>query len=217
MTMDSEHAEIIHETDVLVLGSDAAGCGAAIRLEERFMRLSDSLTGRLRSDTPLFTEGLVNAAVLFHIGAISFLGSFDVSPPPPAEKRNSVAAATLSFGVGRETEVAGVKQASTTADQAPPRQSTGANLFYPALTSLAVPDPMNNFKIALHPPEQALLIGRRQNMPPKHSPVEGNGLVIGRKTSASQNSHAASGPVPPPVHKAEAGPCPPVTLMPNTA
>ncbi len=52
-------------------------CGEAIRLEERFMRLSDSLKGRLRSDNPLFTEGLVNAAVLFCIGAMSFLGSFD--------------------------------------------------------------------------------------------------------------------------------------------
>lgn len=52
-------------------------CGESIRLEERFMRLSDRLRGRLRSDNPLFTEGLVNAAVLFCIGAMSFLGSFD--------------------------------------------------------------------------------------------------------------------------------------------
>ncbi len=52
-------------------------CGEAIRLEERFMRLSDRLKGRLRSDNPLFTEGLVNAVVLFCIGAMSFLGSFD--------------------------------------------------------------------------------------------------------------------------------------------
>lgn len=52
-------------------------CGESMRLEERFMRLSDRLRGRLRSDNPLFTEGLVNAAVLFCIGAMSFLGSFD--------------------------------------------------------------------------------------------------------------------------------------------
>lgn len=52
-------------------------CGESMRLEERFQRLSDRLRGRLRSDNPLFTEGLVNAAVLFCIGAMSFLGSFD--------------------------------------------------------------------------------------------------------------------------------------------
>ena len=52
-------------------------CGEALKLEERFMRLSDRLKKRLRSGNPLFTEGLVNATVLFCIGAMSFLGSFD--------------------------------------------------------------------------------------------------------------------------------------------
>ena len=52
-------------------------CGEALKLEDRFMRLSDRLKKRLRSGNPLFTEGLVNATVLFCIGAMSFLGSFD--------------------------------------------------------------------------------------------------------------------------------------------
>lgn len=52
-------------------------CGEALRLEERFMHLSERLKGALRSGNPRFTEGLVNAAVLFCIGAMSILGSFD--------------------------------------------------------------------------------------------------------------------------------------------
>ena len=52
-------------------------CGEAVKLEERFMRMSDRLRDRLHSDNPLFTEGLVNAAVLFCIGAMAILGSFD--------------------------------------------------------------------------------------------------------------------------------------------
>ena len=38
MTMESEHAEITHETDVLVLGSGAAGCGAAMAAAEQGVR-----------------------------------------------------------------------------------------------------------------------------------------------------------------------------------
>lgn len=52
-------------------------CGEAVKLEERFMRMSDRLKSRLHSDNPLFTEGLVNATVLFCIGAMAILGSFD--------------------------------------------------------------------------------------------------------------------------------------------
>ncbi|MCH5277826.1 MAG: DUF554 domain-containing protein [Desulfovibrionaceae bacterium] len=52
-------------------------CGEAIRLEERLMRISDRLKTRLHSNNPLFTEGLVNATVLFCIGAMAILGSFD--------------------------------------------------------------------------------------------------------------------------------------------
>lgn len=52
-------------------------CGEAARLEERFMRMSDRLKNRLHSKNPLFTEGLINATVLFCIGAMAILGSFD--------------------------------------------------------------------------------------------------------------------------------------------
>lgn len=52
-------------------------CGETIGLEERLMRLSDRLKSRLHSDNPLFTAGLVNATVLFCIGAMAILGSFD--------------------------------------------------------------------------------------------------------------------------------------------
>lgn len=52
-------------------------CGEALDLEGRFMRLSDRLKNRLRSANPRFTEGMINATVLFCIGAMSIVGSFD--------------------------------------------------------------------------------------------------------------------------------------------
>lgn len=51
--------------------------GELLRLEDRFLALGDRLKARLRSGNPKFTEGLVNAAVLFCIGAMAILGSFD--------------------------------------------------------------------------------------------------------------------------------------------
>lgn len=52
-------------------------CGEALNLEVRFIRWSDGLKSRLRSANPRFTEGMINATVLFCIGAMSILGSFD--------------------------------------------------------------------------------------------------------------------------------------------
>ncbi|WP_428568978.1 MAG: DUF554 domain-containing protein [Solidesulfovibrio sp. DCME] len=45
---------------------------------ERFMaRAGDALKTRLRSDNALFTDGLVNATVIFCTGTMAILGSFD--------------------------------------------------------------------------------------------------------------------------------------------
>lgn len=52
-------------------------CGELLRLEDRFLGLGDRLKARLKSGNPRFTEGLVNAAVLFCIGAMAIVGSFD--------------------------------------------------------------------------------------------------------------------------------------------
>lgn len=51
--------------------------GELLRLEDRFLALGDRLKARLQSRNPRFTEGLVNAAVLFCIGAMAIVGSFD--------------------------------------------------------------------------------------------------------------------------------------------
>ena len=55
----------------IVIGSVA---GEMIGLEARLIRVGDWLKGRLN---PLFTEGMVNASVLFCIGAMAIIGSFD--------------------------------------------------------------------------------------------------------------------------------------------
>ncbi len=59
----------------IVIGSAAAG--EALKLESRLMRVGDILKARLRSSNPLFTDGMVNASVLFCIGAMAIVGSFD--------------------------------------------------------------------------------------------------------------------------------------------
>ena len=55
----------------IVIGSVA---GEMIGLEARLIRVGDWLKGRLKSSNPLFTEGMVNASVLFCIGAMTFVG-----------------------------------------------------------------------------------------------------------------------------------------------
>ena len=49
----------------------------SIVIEARLIRVGDWLKGRLKSSNPLFTEGMVNASVLFCIGAMAIIGSFD--------------------------------------------------------------------------------------------------------------------------------------------
>ncbi len=51
--------------------------GALLRFEDVFLQGGERLKQRLRSKNPQFTEGMVNAAVLFCIGAMAILGSFD--------------------------------------------------------------------------------------------------------------------------------------------
>lgn len=58
----------------IVIGS---AVGEALKLESRLMRVGDVLKARLRSSNPLFTDGMVNASVLFCIGAMAIVGSFD--------------------------------------------------------------------------------------------------------------------------------------------
>lgn len=58
----------------IVIGS---AIGEALKLESRLMRVGDLLKARLRSSNPLFTDGMVNASVLFCIGAMAIVGSFD--------------------------------------------------------------------------------------------------------------------------------------------
>ena len=58
----------------IVIGSVA---GEMIGLEARLIRVGDRLKGRLKSSNPQFTEGMVNASVLFCIGAMAIIGSFD--------------------------------------------------------------------------------------------------------------------------------------------
>lgn len=51
--------------------------GEALRLEDRIRSLGDSLKARLHSSNPRFTEGLLNSSVIFCIGAMGILGSFE--------------------------------------------------------------------------------------------------------------------------------------------
>ena len=51
--------------------------GELLRLEARLVRVGDWLKQRLKSSNPLFTDGMVNASVLFCIGAMAIIGSFD--------------------------------------------------------------------------------------------------------------------------------------------
>ena len=65
---------LLTQNPLIVIGSVA---GEMIGLEARLIRVGDWLKGRLKSSNPLFTEGMVNASVLFCIGAMAIIGSFD--------------------------------------------------------------------------------------------------------------------------------------------
>jgi uncharacterized membrane protein YqgA involved in biofilm formation len=51
--------------------------GELLRLEELFQRLALRLKGMIRSTNPLFTDGFISASLIFCIGAMSIVGSFD--------------------------------------------------------------------------------------------------------------------------------------------
>lgn len=58
----------------IVFGSSL---GAELGIEDRLLRGGDCLKRALKSKNPRFTEGMVNASVLFCVGAMAILGSFD--------------------------------------------------------------------------------------------------------------------------------------------
>ncbi|WP_176724208.1 DUF554 domain-containing protein [Desulfoplanes formicivorans] len=51
--------------------------GELLRLEELFERLALCLKGMIRSKNPLFTDGFISASLIFCIGAMAIVGSFD--------------------------------------------------------------------------------------------------------------------------------------------
>ena len=64
---------------VLVILSIVSGSilGEILRLEDRLLHFGDWLKLRLHSSNPHFTEGIVSASLMFCIGAMAILGSFD--------------------------------------------------------------------------------------------------------------------------------------------
>ncbi len=51
--------------------------GEALRLDAAFERLGEGAKNMIRSKNPAFTEGLVTASLIFCIGAMAIVGSFD--------------------------------------------------------------------------------------------------------------------------------------------
>ncbi len=51
--------------------------GEAMGLEDRFAGLANSLKGLVRSSNTRFVDGMVNASLIYCIGAMAILGSFD--------------------------------------------------------------------------------------------------------------------------------------------
>ena len=74
MQMASSTNSIIILIISILLGSI---CGELLCLEDRFLALGDKLKAKLKSSNPRFTEGLISATVLFCIGAMAIIGSFD--------------------------------------------------------------------------------------------------------------------------------------------
>ena len=64
---------------VLVIFSLVLGAllGEFLQVERLLIGVGDRIKARFRSANPRFTEGMVNASVLFCIGAMAVLGSFD--------------------------------------------------------------------------------------------------------------------------------------------
>ena len=51
--------------------------GELLKLEELFERLAGRLKRMINSKNPLFTDGLISASLIFCIGAMAIIGSFD--------------------------------------------------------------------------------------------------------------------------------------------
>lgn len=52
-------------------------CGELLNLEDRFLSLGNIIRTRIGSKNPKFTDGFVNASILFCIGAMAILGSVE--------------------------------------------------------------------------------------------------------------------------------------------
>ena len=52
-------------------------CGEFLNLEDRFIALGDKIRTKIGSKNPKFTDGFVNASILFCIGAMAILGSVE--------------------------------------------------------------------------------------------------------------------------------------------
>lgn len=70
---------LITEQPLILIFSILIGAvsGELLQLDRLFTRFGDFLKKRFKSSNPKFTEGMVNASVLFCIGAMAILGSFD--------------------------------------------------------------------------------------------------------------------------------------------
>lgn len=64
---------------IIMIFSIAIGSiiGELLDLETRLAHLGDNLKKRISSSDPRFTEGFLNASVIFCVGAMSILGSFE--------------------------------------------------------------------------------------------------------------------------------------------
>ena len=70
---------LVTQQPIIVIFSVLIGSilGEVLRLETWLAAAGDFLKRRFRSSNPRFTEGMINASVLFCIGAMAILGSFD--------------------------------------------------------------------------------------------------------------------------------------------
>ena len=52
-------------------------CGEFLKLEDKFLGLGDKIRKKIGAKNPKFTDGFVNASILFCIGALAILGSIE--------------------------------------------------------------------------------------------------------------------------------------------
>ncbi len=70
---------LVTEQPVIMIFSLLIGgiIGEFFDLETKFLKVGDIIKSKINSKNPKFTDGLVNATVLFCIGAMAIIGSFD--------------------------------------------------------------------------------------------------------------------------------------------